>query len=281
MKYYFGGKFFREKIATKEHCKYAAIVLIIVAISVACIASIVDRMSKKEADATIGVMIKLADVAKKQEAFSGAVFETRAIEYGTSSEEAYALVLENGNNNTFLASLGEDYKMPSQAELSNTKAKMQEILAARREKLKKDSVSDAIYAQAAVQVFYPGSSFTSGIFTYNIPYIDPIIADPNGNYEDIGEFLLTGYCPCPICCGAYSNMEHPTTASGTLATVGRTIAGPPQIPFGTQLVINGQIYTVEDRGGAIVGNHIDIFFATHQQALDFGRRTAQVYKVLD
>ena len=45
------------------------------------------------------------------------------------------------------------------------------------------------------------------------------------------------------------------------------------------MVINGVVYTVEDRGGAIKGNRIDIFFTTHQDALNFGRQTADVYIV--
>lgn len=75
-------------------------------------------------------------------------------------------------------------------------------------------------------------------------------------------------------------MENPTTASGTRATAGRTIAADTSVlPFGTKVMINGQIYTVEDTGGAIVGNRIDIFFNSHQDALEFGRRVATVYKV--
>ena len=43
------------------------------------------------------------------------------------------------------------------------------------------------------------------------------------------------------------------------------------------MVINGIVYTVEDRGGAITGNHIDIFFNTHAEALAWGKRYGDVY----
>ena len=75
-------------------------------------------------------------------------------------------------------------------------------------------------------------------------------------------------------------MENPTTASGTTATAGRTIAAPSNFAFGTQLVINGQVYTVEDRGSAITGNRIDVFFSSHAEALAFGRRSASVYRLV-
>ena len=49
------------------------------------------------------------------------------------------------------------------------------------------------------------------------------------------------------------------------------------LPFGTIVEINGIEYTVEDIGGAIKGNHIDIFFDTHEEALQFGKQKAEVY----
>jgi len=42
-------------------------------------------------------------------------------------------------------------------------------------------------------------------------------------------------------------------------------------------LIDGREYTAEDRGGAIKGNKIDVFFDTHKEALNFGRQTAEVY----
>ena len=36
------------------------------------------------------------------------------------------------------------------------------------------------------------------------------------------------------------------------------------------------IYTVEDRGGAITGNKIDVFFNSHSEALKFGRRNLRI-----
>ena len=74
--------------------------------------------------------------------------------------------------------------------------------------------------------------------------------------------LITGYCPCSACCGKSTGI----TASGTQATEGRTIAAPSNFAFGTKLIIDGQVYTVEDRGGAVNGNHIDMFYNDHYTA---------------
>ena len=88
----------------------------------------------------------------------------------------------------------------------------------------------------------------------------------------LGRFRLTGYCPCVQCCGKSDGI----IASGTKATAGRTVA-MGGVPLGTKLLINGVVYTVEDRGTSY--SHVDIFFNTHGEALQFGSRYADVYLV--
>lgn len=100
---------------------------------------------------------------------------------------------------------------------------------------------------------------------------DDTIDTSQGKY--LGRFKLTAYCNCSICCGKWSGGG---TASGTTPTPGRTIA-MAGVPFGTKLSINGQIYTVEDRGTAY--GHVDIFMGSHSQALSFGMKYADVYQV--
>lgn len=81
-------------------------------------------------------------------------------------------------------------------------------------------------------------------------------------------YKITAYCSCPKCCGKSTGR----TASGTTATAGRTVAAPANFAFGTKLNIGGHIYTVEDRGGAIKGNKIDIYVSSHSEALQWGVR---------
>ena len=79
-------------------------------------------------------------------------------------------------------------------------------------------------------------------------------------------FKVTAYCSCAKCCGKTTGR----TASGTKATAGHTVAASGQFSFGTKLMINGQEYTVEDRGGAIQGNRIDIYMNSHVEAVAWG-----------
>ena len=91
--------------------------------------------------------------------------------------------------------------------------------------------------------------------------------------------VVTAYCPCTQCCGPNA---RGITASGkrVSANGGRFVAADRELPFGTMLVIpgynNGRPVEVLDRGGAIKGNRLDVFFPTHQEARQWGVRRLKV-----
>ena len=91
---------------------------------------------------------------------------------------------------------------------------------------------------------------------------------------NIGNYMLTAYCPCNKCCGKTDGI----TATGAKAMQGTTIAVDPNvIPYGTEVIINGHTYIAQDCGGAIKGQKIDIYFDSHADALKFGRQSADVF----
>lgn len=90
------------------------------------------------------------------------------------------------------------------------------------------------------------------------------------------EVEVTHYCACSKCCG--SNADG-YVASGKPVAVGM-VAMSSYYPFGTQIMINGTMYTVEDRGASGIENDIhrvDIFVPDHQEALRLGRYTTTAY----
>lgn len=96
------------------------------------------------------------------------------------------------------------------------------------------------------------------------------------NLEYLGIYTLTAYCSCEECCGKSDGI----TASGVKARSNHTIAAPSEFAFGTKLMINGIEYTVEDRGGAIKDNRIDVYFDSHQEAINFGKqKNIDVYRI--
>uniref|UniRef100_UPI0036F19B0F 3D domain-containing protein n=1 Tax=Enterocloster aldenensis TaxID=358742 RepID=UPI0036F19B0F len=91
----------------------------------------------------------------------------------------------------------------------------------------------------------------------------------------LGEFQVTGYCSCFVCCG---EKEEKLTKSETVPKAAHTIAADPSvIPLGTRIVIDDVTYTAEDTGKAIKGMQLDIYFDTHEEAVRYGRKEKYVY----
>lgn len=86
-----------------------------------------------------------------------------------------------------------------------------------------------------------------------------------------GKFIInaSAYTAAADECGKSDGI----TASGLKVKVKETIACPREFPFGTKLNIEGMgTYICQDRGGAIKGNHIDIYMETKKEAFAFGRK---------
>lgn len=119
------------------------------------------------------------------------------------------------------------------------------------------------------------------------------IRPPRGVTPSTQRIVTTGYCACGKCCGWHRNWllrpvhsagpqrGHPKlvgrTASGAKARRGTIAADTSVYPFGTVMHVPGYGYgRVEDRGGAIKGQRLDLFFPRHSQALEWGRRAVDV-----
>ena len=112
----------------------------------------------------------------------------------------------------------------------------------------------------------------SCINVVNAEEVAPVVYEPQKT--SLGVFKLTAYCACEKCCGKNDGI----TASGVKAVEGVTIAADTKVlPFNTKVTIDGHEYTVQDRGGAIKGNRIDVYFDSHQEALDFGVQYKEIY----
>ena len=104
---------------------------------------------------------------------------------------------------------------------------------------------------------------------------------------------VTAYCPCGKCCGWHRNFfgtpiynsgplkgkvkKVGITADGTKAAKGTIAADISRYPYGTYMYVPGYGWgVVHDVGSDIKGNHIDVFFPKHQQALNWGRQQLPV-----
>ena len=101
--------------------------------------------------------------------------------------------------------------------------------------------------------------------------------EPEIERVPLGEYRITAYCPCEKCCGAWADG---ITYTGTEATEGRTIAVDPDvIPLGSIVEINGVEYVAEDVGGAIKGDRIDLYFNSHEDALEWGVQYLDIFLI--
>lgn len=152
----------------------------------------------------------------------------------------------------------------------------QELIAEQQQQQLQESqaaqAEQAAQAAAAVQTVQPETATVSSGNTVQTSV-------GSLSYSDVINVVATAYDPSS--CYPYAGTS---TASGTAPEEFRTIAAWQGLPFGTKVYIpyfdsapNHGIFIVEDRGGAITENKIDIFFDSNQKALQFGRRTLQVY----
>lgn len=88
----------------------------------------------------------------------------------------------------------------------------------------------------------------------------------NAEVIDMGTFLLTAYCPCWEC----SQQWGRKTKSGKMATPNHTVAADLSVMnIGDKITINGEEYVVEDCGAHVKGDHLDIYFDTHEEVEAF------------
>ena len=104
-----------------------------------------------------------------------------------------------------------------------------------------------------------------------------ISRDHSDEWQSV-KMRVTAYCPCPKCCGKYSDG---VTASGHRIKSGDCfVAADKKHPFDTEMIIadynNDKPVKVLDRGGAISENKLDVFFDSHQKALEWGVRYVNV-----
>ncbi len=140
----------------------------------------------------------------------------------------------------------------------------------------------AVFAGAAACVLLPGCLGAS-------------IRPPRDLQPVVMTFEVTGYCNCRVCCGwerSWFGLGPPVvsagpnkgrrkhvgvTASGSKARRGTVAADTSLLPFGTVVYVPGYGYgKVADRGGAIQGRRLDVWFSSHEAARAWGRRTMQV-----
>ena len=92
----------------------------------------------------------------------------------------------------------------------------------------------------------------------------------------LGEFIVTAYCGCKSCNGKWYGSP---CKNGEYPEEGVTVACDKNVlPLNTYIEIEGYgIRKCQDTGSKIIKNRLDLYFDSHQKALEFGVKTLKVY----
>lgn len=101
----------------------------------------------------------------------------------------------------------------------------------------------------------------------------------------LGTYTVTAYCSCEKCCGEYAKNRPGGKvygAAGVELTAGVSVAG--WLPLGTQIMIEGHEYIVQDRTAKWIrekydGRIIDIYFNDHEAAWNWGKQKKEIFEV--
>ena len=250
---------------------------------------------KKAVEESASINTLLAEKnAKQQEvqalaASTGDSINSYISQISASQEEANALMAQVNSADNSIAVLVAQ----AEAEEAAAQAAAEEAAQAEQEETSSEETGENEDSQSTEEPEYDpetdttesesSSSSSNVIVEEEAPSEDAGTAEDSGSSDTsdsgssgqgtyLGNFTLTGYCNCAQCCGTAGN----ATASDVMPSAGHTVA-MAGVPFGTQLLINGTVYTVEDLGTPY--GHVDIYFGSHSEALSFGLQSADVYQL--
>lgn len=96
--------------------------------------------------------------------------------------------------------------------------------------------------------------------------------------------LNTSAYTASTCGKSPSSKGYGKTASGAMAKSWYTVAAGKGYPIGTVIYVpamknkpNGGWFVVQDRGGAISNNKLDIYMSTYNECIQFGRKNLECY----
>lgn len=110
------------------------------------------------------------------------------------------------------------------------------------------------------------------------------LAQKVAGMKPIVKTLNTSAYTASTCGKSPTSKGYGITASGKKATCWYTVAAGKSYPMGTIIYVpyfknkpNGGWFVVQDRGGAITNNKLDVYMNTYNECMQFGRRNLECY----
>lgn len=148
------------------------------------------------------------------------------------------------------------------------------------EEIERTVISEEVIKEPVDKIIQISTKITSRAGTRTAYSSEILAANVAGTEPQVVNMNTSAYCACVTCCGKTNGI----TSSGARASEWYTVAAGRGYPIGTVIYIpaladkpNGGWFVVQDRGGAISNNRIDIYMGSHAEAIQFGRRNLECY----
>lgn len=204
------------------------------------------------------------------------VIESEEIPYETVDRSGKKVDKENSDikyKTTRSGKVGErqtTYKIKYQNDLEIERVQLSETII-------KNPTNEVVTEDKDLDSIATSSNITSGVTATELAKLVEGI-------EPEKRVLNTSAYTASTCDKSPSSPTYGITASGAKATAWYTVAAGSGYPIGTIIYIpyfankpNGGWFVVQDRGGAIKNNKLDVYMNTYSECVSFGRRNLECY----
>lgn len=249
--------------------------------------SVIRIFNKTEEEKVVEIAENTSDISEKniKDAYNNIVekriveqetipFETITKDISNSSEETTNKVLKQGQEG--LKEVVYRAKFQNDIEIEGTRVKESETII-------KEPVDKVVQVKAKATNRSSESRSSVNDAPSTSTSKSSLAAKVEGKTPTVKTMNMSAYT-ASTCGKSASSAGYGVTSSGAKASSWYTVAAGKGYPIGTIIYIpyfqnkpNGGWFVVQDRGGAISNNRIDVYMGTYNECINFGRRNLECY----
>lgn len=243
---------------------------------------------------TISSTEKAVEIVKLADEYNGVSMEQLLSNYSpvveklvTETEEIGYSVVDKKGNEVDINNLKENYKVVRNG-VNGVKQRVYKIKYKNDIEIEKTVIEESTIKETVNKVISIINTTNRNNSTSRVPTISGNIAQKLSSLvqgiEPQVKTLNTSAYTASTCGKSPSSPSYGITSSGDKATAWYTVAAGKSYPIGTIIYIpyfsnqqNGGWFIVQDRGGAIKDNKLDVYMNTYNECVSFGRRNLECY----
>lgn len=243
---------------------------------------------------TISSTEKAVEIVKLADEYKGVSMEQLLSNYSpvveklvTETEEIGYSVVDKKGNEVDINNLKENYKVVKNG-VNGVKQRVYKIKYKNDIEIEKTVIEESTIKETVNKVISIINTTNRNNSTSRVPTVSGNIAQKLSSLvqgiEPQVKTLNTSAYTASTCGKSPSSPSYGITSSGDKATAWYTVAAGKSYPIGTIIYIpyfsnqqNGGWFIVQDRGGAIKDNKLDVYMNTYNECVSFGRRNLECY----